>query len=314
MTMETKNKRAEVAILNNKPANNFIIQHGEYQISFFELLNEYIEKHIIEASLKPQTVKHVRRYQRNIESYFIQSGLHNIIANDVKVKHMEGLRVALLSREYIRAKRDASRHVELCQRVMKYGHLMEHITNNAIAFVKNQRDPVKMVVSLSDTELKLLIETGFNYKPMQRALDLFLFQCHTGLSYSDLYRFTIEERNCKKWLINKRVKTDTLAFIPVFEVTQKLLDKYSNKLPFMHNSDYNHALKSIAEAKEIKKNLTSHVGRKTFASLMDQKGMSTKTIAEILGNTVRVCEVHYLSKSTHRVEKELDRLGISSIV
>lgn len=42
--------------------------------------------------------------------------------------------------------------------------------------------------------------------------------------------------------------------------------------------------------------------------------MSTKTISEMLGNTQRECEVHYLSKSTHQIELEPDRLGISSIV
>jgi integrase/recombinase XerD len=81
-------------------------------------------------------------------------------------------------------------------------------------------------------------------------------------------------------------------------------------LPAVKNAVYNRVLKLVAEQVKIKKHLTTHVGRKTFATIMDQNGVSTKTISDMLGNTLQVCQKHHLAKSTRRIEKELAALHL----
>ena len=90
-----------------------------------------------------------------------------------------------------------------------------------------------------------------------------------------------------------------------------ILEKYEGRLPLIANQSYNRYLKEIALQLGIKKRLTTHVGRKTHATILDDSGMTDTGIARQLRNTRRVCESRYMAKSPLRIELEVKKLGLT---
>lgn len=132
------------------------------------------------------------------------------------------------------------------------------------------------------TELKLVGEG------LTRARDLFLFQCFTGLAYSDMMRFDIRDyrKVDGKWFSadEERLKTNTNYYLQLLSPAVRILEKYGYKLPRMDNSSYNMYLKTIGALIGVPR-LHTHMGRSTFATLMLSKGMREEHLAKALGHT-----------------------------
>lgn len=124
----------------------------------------------------------------------------------------------------------------------------------------------------------------------RKALDLFLIQCYTGLSYSDLMNadFTRTERHGDNITIPRttRVKTGTQYYMVLLQPVLEILERYNYRLPFFHLSAYTRQLSLIEEETKIGKHLTSHVGRHTFATTIALgSGIPIEVVSKMLGHT-----------------------------
>ena len=124
----------------------------------------------------------------------------------------------------------------------------------------------------------------------QKALDLFLIQCYTGLSYSDLMAtdFTITEEHEGNLILPRttRVKTGTQFYIMLLPPVLEILNRYSFKPPYMSLQSYSAQLKLIEEETNIGKHITSHVGRHTFATTIALgSGIPIEVVSKMLGHT-----------------------------
>lgn len=160
-------------------------------------------------------------------------------------------------------------------------------------YEKNERE------FLSEDKLKTLENYSFPIERLDRMRDLFVFSCYTGISYADLIRLTEINLHLgddgKKWIITKRQKTKTPIKIPLLEKAHELLIKYdghpmtevSNTLfPIITNEKLNLYLKEVAGACGIKKNLTFHMSRHTFAITVTlSNGVPIETVSRLLGHT-----------------------------
>lgn len=276
---------------------------------FADVLLEYANKEIIEKNLSESTKKKYFYFIAAICEFLKHAGIPDITLEEVRIKIMEQMRQHLQT-DSKQGICHASRHIELCKRVMNYAVSMEYTLNNPIAPIRARRAKTKEVVNLEKSEIELLKTYNFQSEALRRAADLYLYQCYTGLSYGDLYSHKVTEREGRMWLINQRKKNGNPYYVPLFPQAKAILDKYKGELPMLHNVSCNRYLKEIAAITGIKKYLTTHTGRKTFATIMDQDGVSTKTISDMLGNTLQVCQKHYLAKSSKRIEIELSGLSL----
>jgi len=137
--------------------------------------------------------------------------------------------------------------------------------------------------------LMILFRSGYLKDEVKQVLCAFIFTCLTSLRISDVYRVNS----------NWRVSNDQLSFIPKKgEKRRKWL--HIPLMPmathFISNVgglyfdlpsevEYNRTLKDIAVLAEIKKRLTSHVGRHTFGYLYMTTIGNLKGLQEILGHT-----------------------------
>jgi integrase len=92
------------------------------------------------------------------------------------------------------------------------------------------------------------------------------------------------------WIFTNRQKTKSPVKVPLLRKAQELLSKYQNHpmtqvtgtlFPVITNEKVNFYLKEIAEAIELKKNLTFHMARHTFATTVTlSNGVPIETVSK----------------------------------
>ena len=129
---------------------------------------------------------------------------------------------------------------------------------------------------LTEDEIKIILKKKMVSERLEHVRDLFVFSCFCGLAYSDVAN--LRQENIQKsfdgnlWIITKRVKTNTDVNVPLLDIPKMILKKYKGKLPdgkilpVISNQKLNAYLKEIADICGIKKNLTFHLARHTFAT------------------------------------------------
>lgn len=98
----------------------------------------------------------------------------------------------------------------------------------------------------------------------------------------------------EKWIFTKRQKTDTSFRIPLLPIALQILNhyvehpqcKYKDRvLPVLSNQKMNSYLKEIADACGISKNLTYHIARHTFATIVTlSNGVPIETVSKMPGH------------------------------
>lgn len=189
-----------------------------------------------------------------------------------------------------------------------YHKILKRILNQAIAMnylVRNPYDSYKFtrcdgnrdfltLQEVREIQVKRLI-----IPRMGLIRDIFVFACYTGLCYSDiakLNRSHIQRGNDgDDWIIIDRTKTESRCRIPILPEALKILEKYKNHpltdssnrlLPVHSNQKMNSYLKELADICGIRKNLTMHVARHTFAtSITLSNGVPIETVSKMLGHT-----------------------------
>ena len=188
--------------------------------------------------------------------------------------------------------------------IAKYMQMFKHITGIAIKYGWIHDNPFsgyKIHLKKTDRgyltqeEIEILVNQKFPEKHLEKVRDVFVFCCFTGLSYIDVKRLTWDDISISfdggLWIMGKRRKTDVGYNVPLLETPKMILEKYRgtflNKraLPVTTNQYSNVYLKKIGELCGIKKKLTFHLSRHTFATLTLSKGVSIESVSKMLGHT-----------------------------
>lgn len=144
---------------------------------------------------------------------------------------------------------------------------------------------------LTETELKkFCYYYSITYNRVHRTvLQSFIFSCFTGLRFSDVENLKFDNIQ-DGFLVLKPIKTsyiDKTVRVPLCRQASELID-YSRKTRHvftMYCSQYtNRELKNIADLLGIKKNITFHVARHTFATLYLRKTKDLTGLQKILGH------------------------------
>ena len=146
----------------------------------------------------------------------------------------------------------------------------------------------------------------------------------TAVVYNLKPKHLSEDNDGNLWIIKPREKTKNMCNIPLLSIPKQVLEKYSdhphclNKgvlLPVMCNQKMNSYLKEIADLCGIKKKLSTHTARYTFASVVAlANDVSLPNVAKMLGHSSTRMTQHYakvLDRSILREMKEVDeRLNV----
>ncbi len=184
--------------------------------------------------------------------------------------------------------------IQRFRKVLSYAISQNHLDKDPFLLYKAKRIK-KEVVYLDSLELSKLENHNFEINRIRQIRDLFVFCCYTGLGFAEM-------RNLKKtdivkgfdeqlWIDIKRDKTQKNYKVPLLQKANdiiRLYDLVSNEyvFPKISNPNFNAYLKEIAEIVGIKKNLTHHLGRKTFATtVLLYNDVPMEIVSELLGHS-----------------------------
>jgi len=190
------------------------------------------------------------------------------------------------------------KHIQRFRKIATLGYHLEWIDRDPFVRWKPTYEKRERPF-LSDNELSNLETYDFPIERLERVRDLFVFSCYTGITYIDIMNLSndniIKGIDGEDWIFTNRQKTKSPIKIPILAKAQALIDKYQDHpmtqitktlFPVITNEKVNLYLKEIADACGIKKNLTFHMARHTFATTITlSNGVPIETVSKLLGHS-----------------------------
>jgi len=210
------------------------------------------------------------------------------------------------------------RNMQRVKKMIQFAIDENYLQKNPFSLYKNKKYK-GVIVYLTDTELKKLMNHNFAQKRLQQIKDMFIFCCYTGLAYQEMASL----RAChiakgfdgNLWINMIRQKTKQPIAIPLLPQAEVILDKYKEEgsdmvLPSISNQKFNSYLKEIAVLVGIDKKLTHHIARKTFATtVLLLNGVSMEVVSELLGHSkITVTQDSYAKVVKSKVSTEIIKL------
>ena len=213
------------------------------------------------------------------------------------------------------AQNSSTKHLKLLKKIINLSVANSYMAFNPFSTYKVEREPVE-IDFLDEEELRKMINFDTPLPRLERAKDMFLFGCFTGLSYIDIKTLTPEhfdkDSAGRIWIKKRRVKTGVLSRIPLLPIAKLILDKYKGGeklLPIQDPADINKYLKDIAILCGINKRICFHTSRHTFASTVTlANNISLEVVSKMLGHTNTRMTAHYAKLIDKCIGEQMDKL------
>jgi integrase len=201
--------------------------------------------------------------------------------------------------------------------VINYAISDEVTNSNPFKQIKPENKPKKRkkeITYLTIEEVKMLENTESLIPYVRQA---FLFSCYTGLRFSDVKGLTwgdIRKDNVGETFINHtQKKTKKHEYLPIPQKAVEFLSDKTGKRDtdnvfYMQSGGYiNLQLKAWAALAGLKKHLTFHMARHTYATILLSLGAPLEIISENLGHSdPRITKDHYAA-----IENKVKRAAVS---
>ena len=209
--------------------------------------------------------------------------------------------------------------------IYNYHKCLKALLNRAMSFGKIDNNPYdrlkgkfkrgekENVEYLTEDEMRrfesIILPKG---SALDIAHDLFIFQMYTGLPFSDMQAFDMNDYKWDgtKWHnVGTRIKTGTPYVSSILPPALRVLEKYNFEIPKMNNADYNRQLKALQQITRIKTRLHSHLARHTFATFMLRNGVKIENVSKMLGHTNITQTQRYAKVLAQSVQDEYDMIA-----
>ena len=242
----------------------------------------------------------------------------------------DDLPLAEVNGELVRAFEFYLKTEKECQQntVIRYMKCLKKITNLALANEWISKDPFigikfheKEVIRefLTMDELLTIYHKEFSLERITVVRDVFIFAAFTGLAFIDVQQLSpehiVKDNNGNLWIRKPRQKTKNMCNIPLLDIPLEILRKYPAckkkgvLLPVPCNQKMNSYLKEIADLCQIKKNLTTHTARHSYAtSVCLANGVSIENVAKMLGHSNIKMTQHYARVLDSSILKDMNNV------
>jgi site-specific recombinase XerD len=210
------------------------------------------------------------------------------------------------------------RYMKCFKKIVNLAIANEWMTKNPFAGIKFQAKEVIKEV-LTKEEIERIMAKQFDMERLEYVRDVFMFCCFSGLAYVDVNNLRAEhitkDNDGDVWIRKTREKTDNMCNIPLLKIPQMIIEKYKDNplcirsgrlLPVTSNQKMNSYLKEIATRCDIKKNLTTHTARHTYATVVClANGVSMENVAKMLGHSDLRMTQHYAKVMDSSIKRDM---------
>jgi site-specific recombinase XerD len=292
-------------------------------------LSRLVEYHNEQAKheLQWSTLKHYFVTQRYLVKFLEKKyRKRNVLLQEINYKFIADFET------FLRAHRPADHQKPMNNNgVMKHLIRLRKMTSLAVRLDWLQADPFKNFKIrhqkvekdfLTERELQLIEKKEFSIERLTIVKDIFVFCCYTGLAYVDVMNLgkenIVKGINGEDWIKICRQKSHIPANVPLLPMAKRIMMKYishprtsglNSIFPVFSNQKVNSYLKEIADLCAIRKNLTSHVARHTFATTVTlSNGVPIETVSKMLGHTKIATTQIYARVLEKKIGEDMDIL------
>lgn len=281
-----------------------------------DLFDKYVNLH--RSDLGEIRVKRYKFVQRCVNDFnLIRFGKKSVEVKVLNKEWRDGFKQFMMNRFNYQPS-TMNGYLKVLHAAVKYAYDTNHIDKFPFKDCKFDKYESR-IKYLTEEEYVSIANYDFSNadERIQRTADCFLFACNTGLAFSDLRSLKKSDLEIDEdgtiSIVKFREKTGVRFFVPINELAYSIIEKYENHqkirgtdllLPVIHMNDFNQLLKMISVMCGVKKNLTSHIARHTFATTnWLNKGGSLESLQSQLGhNKMKTTEIY--GKITPRKVKE----------
>lgn len=317
-----KNKLDDFVLRNrlmNRPVNlqevkNFYLGHSIFDETFNQYIERYINEHI---ELEYTTRQTYRSFLNHLNEFNPSVSLHDITPEYidkfkdymVNTAGIKGTTIKKYFDKFKKVYRDAAKKGLIEYKPFMFDDLT--IKKEAAA---------RVALSLEEVQVLKRLKLDGDKESLVIYRDIFLFQCLTGLYYSDLKLLDTDDlettNNGDKVIKGSRKKTKEAFIIPLNSTALQLLGKYMEPerdtlFPeLISDQKYNEKLKLLATAAGLQKKLTNKVGRHTFTDLMISQGNPRSKVAKMLGHSKEETTSAYFNMNPDHIYQDLKPIEI----
>lgn len=224
---------------------------------------------------------------------------------------------------YLRVERKMTAHTvmnhiiilkKMIRRAINQGTLKRNPFINFVA-----ETPIRLYRHLTEDEFQKMLTTPIESYRYSRTRDWFVFSSFTGLSYADMCSLSInnlkEEQDGSIWIKIPRQKTGTICSIKLLSIPLRIIKKYekerkSDKVFNMINrASLSVNMKGLAKICGIERDLTYHMSRHTYGTLMGvSQGVPIETVCKLMGHrSIQTTQI-YAKITDQKVNEDMKQL------
>lgn len=294
--LELKNKYLGI---DEKPAQKAILDAFDYHNTKME------EKLKINQVAKKTYIRYVSTRKKVVNFMKQQYKVKDIPLSELRLRFATEFEHYLLTNDNLHTN-TAHKYIKNLKKIMNMSVGLDWIPSNPFNNFRCSYIAPKREV-LTQEEVDKIRFKKIDIKRLAEVRDVFIFCCYTGFAYSDIYNFEYDAItkgiDGEFWLATERQKTGVKESVPLLPVALEIIKKYRdhnycvNKnrlLPVNSNQRYNGYLKEIADICGIKKKITSHIARHTFATTITlSNGVPIETVSSMLGHSsIRTTQIY----------------------
>ena len=272
---------------------------------FFKAYDEFMDSNIKQQKWAPNSIK---RYQniRNILEEFEETTSYKLTFKSITKKFLTEFTDYCMSvRQH--ATNTFRRNLGLFKTFMIWAYDNGYTYQDDFRQFKKMKEAFTEKVALKAEDLSFLMGFDLKNPRLEKARDVFVFACSTGMRYGELKligKHNVADGNIE--LKEEKSSDKKPREIPLNPLSRMILKKYNYELPLIANQKQNEYLKEVFKAigydKEVEKVIvrgktierekvplyeliSTHTARRTFITMMKRKGKSDKLIAKITGHS-----------------------------
>lgn len=271
---------------------------------FLEVYGLFMKEKQMRKEWKPATIKRYNNLRNHLIS-FERSKRYKLTFSNINNRFYTEY-LDFCYEELDHYSNTVARNIGLFKTFMYWALKEKHTYNDKFVEFEKPRKVITKEEALTLEQVNNLFSYNFDKDHLIKARDLFVFQCLTGMRYGELK--LVNERIIENGMILLKEEKDVskpYREIPLMEVSNYILKKYSYSLPVISNQKQNEYIKEIlrkagydydVEYTKVKGKMqkkfiapfyqrcSTHTARRTYITVVREYGIDDKTVMSITGH------------------------------
>lgn len=265
------------------------------------------------------TYRSSKTTQANLRDFISSRELDDIPFSDITEEFGESFKLFL--------KRDLGYqpgHINHClcwlNRLIYIAVDQEVLRFNPIEDVAYEKKNPPKLRHITRSQLKQMMETPMPNEMQELARRTFIFSSFCGLAYVDVHQLYPKHigrtADGRQYIRTQRAKTKVESFIPLHPVAEQILSLYNTTdydkpiFPLPNRDILWFEVSSIGFALGFKENLSYHMARHNFGTLMLTAGISIESISKMMGHSNISSTQIYAQVTDQKISNDMDKLMV----